>query len=107
MSNATADQAEQTGQPDSTAGQVKEAVGGAVGQVQEQAQQAKGQARQRLRQELSTRANAAGESSPAPGRPTRASRSVTPRRRSARPASPYASKARVALRRRWTASQTR
>jgi len=61
MSNATADQAEQIGQPDSTAGQVKEAVGGAVGQVQEQAQQAKGQARQRLSQELSTRSSQAGE----------------------------------------------
>jgi ElaB/YqjD/DUF883 family membrane-anchored ribosome-binding protein len=61
MSNATADQAEQTAQPDSTAGQVKEAVGGAVGQVQEQAEQAKGQARQRLSQELSTRSSHAGE----------------------------------------------
>jgi hypothetical protein len=61
MSNATADQAEQTGQSDSTAGQVKEAVGGAVGQVQEQAEQAKGQARQRLSQELSTRSSQAGE----------------------------------------------
>jgi hypothetical protein len=61
MSNATADQADQTAQPESAAGQVKDAVGGAVGQVQEQAQQAKGQARQRLSHELSTRSSQAGE----------------------------------------------
>jgi hypothetical protein len=61
MSNAMADQADQTAQPDSAAGQVKDAVGGAVAQVQEQAQQAKGQARQRLSHELSTRSSQAGE----------------------------------------------
>jgi hypothetical protein len=61
MSNTTAAQADQTMQSESTAGQMKEAVGGAVGQVQEQAQQAKGQARQRLSQELSTRSTHAGE----------------------------------------------
>jgi uncharacterized protein YjbJ (UPF0337 family) len=61
MSNVTADQAGQTEQSDSTAGQVKDAVGGAVGQVQEQAQQAKGQARERVSQELSTRSTQAGE----------------------------------------------
>ena len=61
MSNVTAEQAEPTEQSDSTAGQVKDAVGGAVGQVQEQAQQAKGQARERLSQELSTRSTQAGD----------------------------------------------
>ena len=61
MSNVTAEQADQTEQSDSTAGQVKEAVGGAVGHVQEQAQQAKGQARDRLSRELSTRSTDAGE----------------------------------------------
>jgi hypothetical protein len=61
MSNVTAEQAEQSQQSDSTANQVKEAVGGAVGQVQEQAQQVRGQARDRVSQELTTRSTQAGQ----------------------------------------------